>query len=73
MMSDFSVIPVLWLLAADPEMAFLLFGALAKDTLVFSEERDHNIIYVEGARSIFRGVTRVLGGYKKFDSMRKKV
>lgn len=49
MMSDFSVIPVLWLLAADPEMAFLLFGALAKDTLVFSEERDHNIIYVEGA------------------------
>ena len=48
MMSDFSVIPILWLLAGDPKMAFLLFGALSKDTLVFFEERDHNIIYVEG-------------------------
>lgn len=48
MISHFSVIPILWLLAADPEMAFLLFGALAKDTLVFSSERDHSIICVKG-------------------------
>ena len=36
MTSNFSVIPMRWLLAVDSELAFLLFAALAADMLVFS-------------------------------------
>lgn len=36
--SDFNVIPIRWPLTVDSEMAFLLFGALDKNMLVFSED-----------------------------------
>ena len=39
MISNFSGIPIRWLLTIDSEMAVLLFGALAEDMLVFSKTR----------------------------------
>ena len=35
MASNFSVIPIRWLLTVDSEMAFLLFHSLAEGVLVF--------------------------------------
>ena len=36
--SNFSMIPICCLLMVDSEMAFLLFGALDKNMLVFSQD-----------------------------------
>ena len=35
MVSNFSVIPIRWLLPVDSEMAFFLFNSLAEGVLVF--------------------------------------